>query len=96
MEKLFDIGGKVALVTGASKGIGEMIATGLVKSGVKTYINSRKQEELSETAERLSKFGQCVPLTFDLSSLAGVEKLVNKVQELESALPILINNAGAT
>ena len=62
MRDLFNISGKIALVTGASKGIGEMIATGLVKSGVKTYINSRKEDELTITAQKLSEHGQCIPI----------------------------------
>ena len=53
MNNLFDLSGKTALVTGASKGIGEMIATGLVQSGVKTYICSRKEDELFYTQEKL-------------------------------------------
>ena len=68
MEHLFNISGKVALVTGASKGIGEMIATGLDKSGVKTYINSRKKDELTATADNLSEYGQCIPIPSDLGS----------------------------
>ena len=96
MKDLFNISGKIALVTGASKGIGEMIATGLVKSGVKTYINSRKEDELTITAEKLSEYGQCIPIASDLGSMDGLEVLSGKILELESELPILINNAGAT
>ena len=54
MDNLFDIKGKVALITGGSRGIGEMIAEGFVKQGVKTYISSRKKEQCDNTAMRLS------------------------------------------
>ncbi|MDH5584736.1 MAG: SDR family NAD(P)-dependent oxidoreductase, partial [Gammaproteobacteria bacterium] len=53
MKNLFDVSGKVALVTGGSRGIGEMIAEGYVRSGVKTYISARKAEACDETARRL-------------------------------------------
>ena len=63
MDNLFDIKGKVALITGGSRGIGEMIAEGFVKQGVKTYISSRKKEQCDNTAMRLSKFGHCLLYT---------------------------------
>ena len=53
MENLFDINGKVALVTGGSRGIGAMIAEGFVKNGVKTYITSRKSDQCNLKAEEL-------------------------------------------
>ncbi len=95
-QELFDIDGKVALVTGGSRGIGKMIAAGFVKSGVKTYISSRKVEACNETAEELSEFGTCISLPFDLSTEANCKALAEAVGLHEDSLDILVNNAGAT
>jgi len=96
MRDLFDVSGKVALVTGGSRGIGEMIAHGFVASGVKTYISARKADACNATAERLSGVGQCISIPADLSTLGGISKLVGKIKAMESKLDILVNNAGAT
>lgn len=95
MENLFDLSGRVALVTGGSRGIGEMIASGFVAAGVKTYISSRKAEACDETAERLSREGECIALPRDLSSFEGVRSLANEMAKREERLDILVNNAGA-
>ncbi|MEO1201379.1 MAG: SDR family oxidoreductase [Pseudomonadota bacterium] len=96
MQQLFDINGKVALVTGGSRGIGEMIAEGFVKNGVRTYISSRKVEACDATAARLGEFGECISLPADLSTLEGVQSLVTRLQDREDRIDILVNNAGAT
>jgi NAD(P)-dependent dehydrogenase (short-subunit alcohol dehydrogenase family) len=96
MKDLFDVSGKVALVTGGSRGIGEMIAEGFVRHGVKTYISARKAEACDETAARLSEFGECVSIPADLSTMEGIEYLVKEVKRREDRLDILVNNAGAT
>ena len=96
MNDLFDIAGKVALVTGGSRGIGEMIAEGYVAGGVKTYISSRKADACNATAERLSLHGECIAIPADLSSLEGVHHLANEIKAREPQLDILVNNAGAT
>ena len=96
MKNLFDINGKVALVTGGASGIGEMIAAGYVENGVKVYISSRKAECCQRVAERLSKKGTCIALPFDLSTLAGVEGVAQALSEREEKLDILVNNAGAS
>ncbi|MEO0575544.1 MAG: SDR family oxidoreductase [Pseudomonadota bacterium] len=96
MENLFDVSGKVALVTGGSRGIGEMIAEGYVKNGVKVYISARKAEACDQTADRLSEFGQCISVPADLSTHEGMVKLVTEIRAHESKLDILVNNAGAT
>jgi NAD(P)-dependent dehydrogenase (short-subunit alcohol dehydrogenase family) len=95
MNNLFDISGKVALVTGGSRGIGEMIATGYVAHGVKTYITARKAEACDETAKRLSEQGECISIPGDLSTVAGIQVLADEIQARESQLDILVNNAGA-
>ncbi|MFT4518188.1 MAG: NAD(P)-dependent dehydrogenase (short-subunit alcohol dehydrogenase family) [Halioglobus sp.] len=96
MKNLFDVNGKVAVVTGGSRGIGAMIARGFVENGVKTYITARKEKELNETATELGKLGQCIAIQSDLSSNEGVAAFADAVKAKESELHILVNNAGAT
>lgn len=96
MKNLFDVSGKVAVVTGGSTGIGAMIARGFVENGVKTYITARKQPQLDETAAALSEFGECIAIQSDLSTMEGVQGFADAVLAAESSLDILINNAGAT
>ena len=95
-EDLFSIKGKVALVTGGSRGIGEMIAAGFLARGAKVYISSRKAEVCDATAARLSEQfeGECISLPGDLSNVAGIEPVAAALAERESQLDILINNAG--
>jgi NAD(P)-dependent dehydrogenase (short-subunit alcohol dehydrogenase family) len=96
MKNLFDVSGKVALVTGGSRGIGEMIAEGYVANGVKTYISSRKKEACDATAARLSEQGECISIPADLSTMEGIKALASAIASRESQLDILVNNAGAT
>lgn len=96
MKNLFDVAGKVAVVTGGSRGIGAMIARGFVENGVRTYITARKEEELRATEEQLSAVGECIALPSNLGSMDGVEAFVRAIQEREEKLHILVNNAGAT
>ena len=96
MNNLFDLSGKVALVTGGSRGIGEMIAEGFVANGVKTYISSRGKDACDATAARLSEFGECISVPADLSTQQGIEHLVGEINAGEEQLDILVNNAGAT
>ena len=95
MNKLFDIAGKVALVTGGSRGIGEMIAEGFVKNGAKTFITSRKADQCDETAKRLSRFGECISIPADLTDSNEIKKVKSKVESETNTLNILVNNAGA-
>ena len=95
-EELFGVAGKTALVTGGSRGIGLMIAEGLVRAGVRVYISSRKAEVCAKVAAELSEIGECISVPEDLSTDAGARRLAHTVGERESALNILVNNAGAT
>ncbi|MDA9736232.1 SDR family oxidoreductase [Gammaproteobacteria bacterium] len=96
MKNLFSIEGKTALVTGGSRGIGEMIAAGFLANGAKVYISSRKADTCNETALRLQKDygGECISLPADLSNLEGINALVDELPE--ESLDILVNNAGAS
>ena len=95
LTKLFGVAGKVAIVTGGSRGIGEMIAEGLVTNGVRTYITARKADACDATAERLSAIGECISIPADMSSAEGVAAFVGAFREREDELHILVNNAGA-
>ena len=97
MKNLFSIEGKVALVTGGSRGIGEMIAAGFLANGAKVYISSRKAEVCEATAQRLQdEFGgTCISVPADLSNLDGITALSNTISQQDS-LDILVNNAGAS
>jgi NAD(P)-dependent dehydrogenase (short-subunit alcohol dehydrogenase family) len=96
MSELFDVSGKTALVTGGSRGIGLMIAGGLVKAGARVIVSSRKEDQLREAAAELSAAGDCDPIVGDLSSPAGAAALAAATSERFPKLDILVNNAGAT
>lgn len=94
-QDLFSIEGKVAIVTGGSRGIGLMIARAMVEAGAKVYISSRKSEVCDEVAAELSKIGECISAPADLSTVDGCKQLAEAVSAQESELHILVNNAGA-
>jgi 2-deoxy-D-gluconate 3-dehydrogenase len=98
MKNLFSIEGKVALVTGGSRGIGQMIAAGFLANGAKVYVSSRKADACEATAKELSGEygGECVALPGDVSNAAGAEALARDLSGREGRLDILVNNAGAT
>ncbi len=93
-SKLFSLDGKVALVTGGSRGIGKMIAKGFLEAGAaRVYISSRKAPACLETAEELGP--QCIALPQDVSTVDGVKALTAAYLAKEDKLDILLNNAGA-
>jgi len=98
MKDLFSVEGKVVLVTGGSRGIGEMIAAGFLANGAKVYISSRKEEVCDATAERLStRFGgECISLPANLAELSGIEAIAAELSSREQQLDVLINNAGVS
>jgi NAD(P)-dependent dehydrogenase (short-subunit alcohol dehydrogenase family) len=95
-DDLFSIKGKTAVVTGGSRGIGLMIARGFLEAGVtRVYITARKAEQVQAAGEELNKIGECVSVVADLSTQEGLDLFANEVSSRESALHILVNNAGA-
>lgn len=94
-DTLFSVAGKVALVTGGTSGIGAMIARGLARRGVKTYIASRDRERSEAAAAEMAEFGTCIGLAADLGSAEGPAALAAQLAERETRLDILVNNAGA-
>jgi len=93
---LFDLSGKTAVVTGGSRGIGLMMARGLLQAGARVYISSRKADACAEAAEELSEHGPVHAIPADLSAEPECLRLATEVGERERAVNILVNNAGAT
>ena len=97
-KDLFSLQGRVALVTGGSRGIGRMIAAGFLAQGAaKVYITARKALACEATAKELSAAydGDCIALPIDISTMAGIDMLANEIRQREAKLDILVNNAGA-
>ena len=97
IDNLFSVENKVVLVTGGSRGIGEMIASGFCANGAKVYITARSGNVVKETAKNLSdKYNcNCIGLESDISSLEGIKDLSDEIREKENSLDVLVNNAGA-
>ncbi len=95
MDNLFSLKGRVALITGGSRGIGAMIAEGYLRAGAKVYISARKAGPCLEAAKELSQYGECIAIPGDVSSVEGCRELAAQLLKQESKLDILVNNAGA-
>jgi NAD(P)-dependent dehydrogenase (short-subunit alcohol dehydrogenase family) len=95
MSDLFDVSGKTALVTGGSRGIGLMIARGLVDGGARVIVSSRKTADVEAAAEELSASGDCHAIPADISTQQGALELAAATRERFPSLDILVNNAGA-
>jgi len=97
-KDLFSLKGRIAVVTGGSRGIGKMIAAGFLAQGAaKVYITARKAGPCEETAKELTSQygGECIALPIDISTVAGVEMLAGELKKREPKIDILVNNAGA-
>ncbi|OXE37595.1 MAG: 3-oxoacyl-ACP reductase [Phenylobacterium zucineum] len=93
---MFSLKGRVALVTGGSRGIGKMIAEGFLAQGAKVYISSRKAAVCDAVAAELSGNGaECISLPQDISMVEGARTLAQRLTDREPKLDILVNNAGA-
>jgi NAD(P)-dependent dehydrogenase (short-subunit alcohol dehydrogenase family) len=95
LSNLFGLDGKVAVVTGGSRGIGFMIASGLVANGVRVYITARKADACDAAAAELSEHGECFSIPADLATADGLASFVSALTEREPQIDILVNNAGA-
>ena len=97
-QDLFNVSNKVVVVTGGSRGIGEMITSGFLANKSKVYITARKEEALVKKAEELSqKYDcECIPVSGDISNTEGIDALVKFLNDAEpDGIDYLINNAGA-
>jgi gluconate 5-dehydrogenase len=97
LAKLLDLRGKVALVTGGSRGLGLQMAEVLGELGAKVAITARKKSELDEAAAHLKSQGvEALPLVCDMSDLQAIRPLVDTVIEKLGPIDILVNNAGTS
>jgi len=96
IQPLFQLDGKIALVTGASKGIGEAMARGLAEFGAKVVISSRKQEAVDAVAETFKSNGlEATGIAANIGSIEDIHMLIDKSVETYGGLDIIINNAAA-
>lgn len=93
---LFDLSGKVAVVTGGTRGIGLMMARGLLQAGARVYISSRKADACAAAEQELKEYGTVTAIPSDLSQEGECQRLAAEIGGREQALHVLINNAGAT
>ena len=93
---LFDLTGKVAVVTGGTRGIGLMMARGLLQAGASVYISSRKPEAGQAAVAELTAYGVVLSIPADLSREEECLRLADEVGRSEEQVHVLVNNAGAT
>lgn len=93
-QGLFDLSGKTALITGASRGIGFAIADALSAAGAQVVLNGRSVEALNTAADQLRELGRQVDTaSFDVTDAASIKQAIDKVEE-KGPIDILVNNAG--
>lgn len=94
MHELFDIAGKVAIITGASRGIGQAIAEGYAQAGAKVVLSSRRQDGLDAAAENIrGQGGEALPVAAHNGDKAALQKLVEATMDVYGRVDILVNNA---
>jgi len=96
-NEMFDLKGKVAIITGGGRGIGRFIATGLAEAGADCVLASRKVENLDQTAAEFKKLGvRAISVKCDMGSKDDIEALVATTMKEFGKIDILVNNAGIT
>ncbi|GAA3979749.1 SDR family oxidoreductase [Actinomadura viridis] len=96
LSALFDLTGKTAVVTGGSRGIGLMMARGLLQAGASVVISSRKADACEQAVAELSPYGQVRAVPADLSRQDECRRLAGEVLTTTDRVHVLVNNAGAT
>jgi len=94
MSKLFDLTGRLALVTGSSRGIGRAIAEGYVEAGARVIVNGRDADAVAAAVKALGANAVAAP--FDVTDRAAVEAAIGKIEQDIGPIDILVNNAGMT
>jgi gluconate 5-dehydrogenase len=94
-SSLFDLSGRIALVTGASRGLGLYMARALARAGADLVVTSRSEDRLSQTLGEIRKIGrECLPLTLDVSDFGSIQRMADAALRVFGKIDILVNNAG--
>ncbi|TFK35508.1 hypothetical protein BDQ12DRAFT_688253 [Crucibulum laeve] len=98
LPSLFNVKGKIVLVTGGGSGIGKMMATGFAQNGAKVYIAARKEAQLKEAVADISKVASAKVdyIVANVGSRAGCDALIKEFRKRENKLHVLVNNSGIT
>src|SRR5215210_6466100 len=95
VNDLFDLSGKVALVTGGGRGIGKTIARAYAEAGARLAICGRREEWLTPTYQEFQAAGfECISLVADVTKEDEVDQVVKEVLDKYGQIDILVNNAG--
>ena len=95
LKELFSMDNKICVVTGGSRGLGYYMAHGFLEAGAaRVYITARKAAACMEAAEELSQYGECIALPGDISGLDGIKELAATLEQRETSIDVLVNNAG--
>jgi gluconate 5-dehydrogenase len=97
VKKMFDLSGKLAIVTGGGRGIGSKMAEGLAEAGANVVLCSRKVENCQKVAQALTNLGvKALAMACDVRSSGDIQKVVDQVLREFGRLDILVNNSGVT
>jgi gluconate 5-dehydrogenase len=97
LGQLFDLNGRVAIVTGGSRGLGQEMAEGLAEAGARLVLCARREQWLSPTLDEMRKAGFTVDgLTCDVTNPDQVQAVVDRAMDLYGRVDILVNNAGVS
>lgn len=95
LEHLFSMQDKICVITGGSRGLGEYMAQGFLQAGAsRVYITARNAQECQTTAARLAQYGDCIAIPGNLSSMEEIQALARELSSRETAIHVLVNNAG--
>ncbi len=96
IEDLFSVRGKTVVITGGSRGIGEMIARAYIDNGARVIITARNAAACEALAAELSQIGDCTAIPADLSQMAEIDRFAAAVAAITDRVDVLFNNAGAS
>lgn len=94
-KAMFDLSGKVAVVTGASRGLGQWIAVSLAEAGADLCITARDEKSLADTKQKIEAVGRsCVTSAQDVTDVSSIDATLARFATISGAIDILVNNAG--